>query len=76
MTPIFFVLFLFHSMYGTIFLLCYVDDIILTGSNTSFLSSFIHQIISEFAMKDLGSSHYFLGIEMSNSPHDMHLSQE
>ena len=27
-------------------------------------------------MKDLGSLHYFLNIEVSHSPHGMHLPQE
>lgn len=42
----------------------YVDDIIVTGSNSSEidnLKSFLHQ---EFTIKDLGFLHYFLGLEV------------
>lgn len=57
-------LFVLHSDKGTILLLLYVDDIIITGNNTSLLNSVILQLSCEFAMKDLGRLHYFLGIEV------------
>uniref|UniRef100_A0A3Q7HN41 Retrovirus-related Pol polyprotein from transposon TNT 1-94-like beta-barrel domain-containing protein n=1 Tax=Solanum lycopersicum TaxID=4081 RepID=A0A3Q7HN41_SOLLC len=45
------------SRSGKIFLLLYVDDITVTGSNPSHVSEL------EFAMKDLGNLHIFLGVE-------------
>jgi hypothetical protein len=45
-------------------LLVYVDDIILTGNNPSFISHLIRQLHEKFALKDLGQLHYFLGIEI------------
>nr|XP_023892329.1 uncharacterized protein LOC112004333 [Quercus suber] len=60
--------------HGTIVLLLYVDDIILTGSNEHFLQSFVRQLSSEFAMKDLGPLHYFLGIEVVPTPTGLFLS--
>lgn len=48
---------------GTVILFVYVDDIILTGSSCSLLEYVIGYLSSRFAMKDLGSLHYFLGIE-------------
>ena len=68
-------MFILHSPHGTIVLLPYVDDIILTGSNEHFLESFVRQLSSEFAMKDLGPLHYFLGIEVVPTPTGLFLSQ-
>ncbi|WKA13118.1 hypothetical protein VitviT2T_030450 [Vitis vinifera] len=56
-------LFIFHSNLGTLILLLYVDDILLTGSFTALVSTFIQLFSSKFAMKDLGQIHHFLGIE-------------
>ncbi len=55
-------LFIFRSSHHIIFLLVYVDDIIVTINNPSSLSSFISRLSAEFSMKDLGPLHYFLGI--------------
>ena len=55
---------LFISRYGKliVYLLVYVDDIVLTGNNPQFLNSLISQLNKAFELKDLGSLHYFLGI--------------
>ena len=45
----------------------YVDDIVITGSDSKgilFLKSFIH---SQFYIKDLGMLKYFLGVEVMRS---------
>lgn len=60
-------LFVLHSDKGTILLLLYIDDIILTGSHSSILSKLIHNLQSYFAMKDLGDLHYFLCIEVHHN---------
>nr|KYP75364.1 Copia protein [Cajanus cajan] len=57
------------------FLLIYVDDIIVTGSNTNFLQAFIKQLNVVFALKDLGKLHYFLGIEVHRDSGGMFLKQ-
>ncbi|GJW20266.1 mitochondrial uncoupling protein 1-like protein [Tanacetum coccineum] len=44
------------------YLLLYVDDIILTASSAVLLQCIIDMLHSEFAMTDLGSVNYFLGI--------------
>jgi hypothetical protein len=55
-------LFVQHSSLGVVILLLYVDDIILTGSHASLLSSVIAALTQEFDMKDLGKLYYFLGL--------------
>jgi histone deacetylase 1/2 len=47
------------------YLLVYVDDIILVSSSSSAATRLIQNLRSEFAVKDLGPLHYFLGIEVS-----------
>jgi histone deacetylase 1/2 len=48
----------------TMFLLVYVDDIIVVSSSASTTARLIREMRAEFAVKDLGSLHYFLGIEV------------
>ena len=55
--------FVFHKHSDMIYLLLYVDDIILTGNNSSLLENFTCRLNSEFATKDLGSLSYFLDLE-------------
>ncbi|CAJ2666783.1 unnamed protein product [Trifolium pratense] len=68
-------LFILHSTVGSLILLLYVDDILLTGSTASLVSDFIQLLQSEFAMKDLGPLHHFLGIEILPTTDGLHLSQ-
>ena len=53
-------LFPYHHHGKILVLLLYVDDILLTGSDTELLHSLIHYLNSRFSMKDLGNPHYFL----------------
>lgn len=57
------------------YVLIYVDDIIVTGNNTVFVSSLLTQLQSKFALKDLGDLHYFLGIEVFRDSSGMFLTQ-
>jgi hypothetical protein len=68
-------MFVFRSSIGIMILLVYVDDIILTGSSSSLLHSFIRVLSQQFAMKDLGELHYFLGIEAKRTSTGLHLCQ-
>ncbi|GKD28859.1 ribonuclease H-like domain-containing protein [Tanacetum coccineum] len=49
------------------YLLLYVDDIVLTASSTALLQRIITVLHGEFAMTDLGSLNYFLGISAQRS---------
>ncbi|XP_028214913.1 uncharacterized protein LOC114396957 [Glycine soja] len=68
-------LFIWHSNIGSLILLLYVYDILLTGSTTTLVSDFIKLLQSEFSMKDLGPLHHFLGIEILQTTDGLHLSQ-
>jgi hypothetical protein len=68
-------LFIFHSDYGSLILLLYVDDILLTGTGDTLVTDFITLLSQEFVMKDLGPAHHFLGIEISQTQSGLHLSQ-
>ncbi|XP_019056003.1 PREDICTED: uncharacterized protein LOC109115891 [Nelumbo nucifera] len=58
-----------------IFLLVYVDDLLITGSSNSALTQLISQLSSTFALRDLREAHYFLGLELHRSSDGVHLSQ-
>nr|GEW21223.1 ribonuclease H-like domain-containing protein [Tanacetum cinerariifolium] len=68
-------LFIFHRGSDVSYLLLYVDDIILTASSTSFLHRIITLLHGEFAMTDLGSLNYFLGVSAQQTASGMFLSQ-
>jgi hypothetical protein len=68
-------LFIFLRGSKTIYLLLYVDDIVLTASNTKLLRRAISALPQEFPMKDLGQLHYFLGISVQHQPINLFLSQ-
>jgi histone deacetylase 1/2 len=46
----------------TLFILIYVDDIIVASSSQEAVSALLQDLNKEFALKDLGELHYFLGI--------------
>lgn len=58
-----------------IYLHVYVDDIILTRNNSESLTVLIKVLSSRFAMKDLGSLNYFLGLEVQRDASGLVLTQ-
>ncbi|GJU08396.1 ribonuclease H-like domain-containing protein [Tanacetum coccineum] len=68
-------LFVFHRGSDIAYLLLYVDVIILTTSSSAFLQRIIASLHSEFAMTDLDSLNYFLGISAQRSTSGLFLSQ-
>jgi hypothetical protein len=60
----------------TIFLLVYVDDIIIASSSYSAASAMLGALQHDFALKDLGSFHYFLRIEVQQVDDGLRLSQK
>ena len=61
-------LFVLHSNNHVLYLLVYVDNIILTGSNGALVSQFVDYLAQRFSLKDLGSLSYFLGVEVVPPP--------
>ena len=68
-------LFTYHCGRVHVFVLIYVDDLLIIGSSPSFLATLTAQLKNEFALKDLGKLGYFLGIEASRDTHGLHLRQ-
>jgi hypothetical protein len=68
-------LFIFRRGSYTVYLLLYVDDIILTASSTELLRRIISTLQRKFAMKDLGPLHHFLGITIERRPDGLFLHQ-
>lgn len=58
-------LFIKSSSSSTLYILVYVDDIIITGNNSSNIRSTIFMLHQNFALKDLGPLNYFLGIQVT-----------
>lgn len=69
---------LFTYIHGStrIYLLIYVDDILVTGNNPSHIVTLIKNLGIRFSMKDLGPVHYFLGREVVRTPSGLSLSQQ
>jgi hypothetical protein len=57
-----------------VILLLYVDDLFLTGEE-KFIAECKKRLASKFEMKDLGLMHYFLGLEIWQSPERIFLNQ-
>jgi hypothetical protein len=68
-------LFIFCRGSDTVYLLLYVDDIILTASSTELLRHTISALQQEFAMKDLRPLHHFLSITVERCPDGLFLHQ-
>ena len=56
-------------------LLVYVDDILITDDSQADVQQVIDALHTQFALKTLGSVHYFLGFEVLRTPLGLHLSQ-
>jgi len=56
-------------------MLIYVDDIIVTSSSPEAVTTLLADLKEDFALKDLGKLHYFLGIEVKEDLDSITLSQ-
>ncbi|CAL2265123.1 unnamed protein product [Prunus armeniaca] len=68
-------LFIFRHASYVIFLLLYVDDIVVTGNYSRFLHHFITALGLAFDIKDLGPLHFFLGLQVTTTSDGLHISQ-
>ena len=68
-------LFTFHRGKIHVFVLIYVDDLLITSYCPHFLQTLTVLLKKEFALKALGDLVFFLGIEASHDKHGLHLWQ-
>lgn len=68
-------LFILHLNGTTLYVLIYVDDIIVTGNNSLHVQNFITNLSRRFSLKDLGALSYFLGIEAHRTSSGLLLTQ-
>ena len=59
--------FFLHGLRDTLFVLVYVDNIIVTGSNTLNVNQVITSLAYQFSIKDLGNLHYFISVQVIRS---------
>jgi histone deacetylase 1/2 len=69
-------LFIYNKSGIIIFVLVYVDGIIVTSSSNKAIASLLQDLGSAFALKDLGDLHFFLGIEVKHLNQGIVLTQE
>jgi len=58
-----------------LYLLVYVDDIIITSDDEHAVDLLVQNLAKRFSLKDLGSLTYFLGVEIQSHPCGLVLSQ-
>jgi hypothetical protein len=69
-------LFVYNKNSIVLNLLVYVDDIVVTSSSPNAITALLQDLRSDFALKDLGDLHYFLGIQVVKQSDGILLSQE
>jgi len=57
-------------------MLVYVDDIIVASSSQEAVDALLRDLEKDFAIKDLGNLHYFLGIQVQRKKGELLLTQE
>lgn len=68
-------LFIYASRSILAYFLMYVDDLLLRGNDSKFITSLIISISNRFSLKNMGTPHYFLGVELILTVTDMFRSQ-
>jgi histone deacetylase 1/2 len=69
-------LFLLQKPEVTMYFLVYVDDIILVSSSPMAADALIKSLGADFAVKDLGQLHFFLGLEVTHHDRGLILTQK
>ena len=68
-------LFYYNRGVHSLFVLVYVDDIIVASSSQEATEALLRDLQKDFALKDLGDLHFFLGIEVKKVSDGLVLSQ-
>jgi histone deacetylase 1/2 len=69
-------LFFYNKRGVSIYMLIYVDDIVVVSSSEKAVDALLRDLGMDFSLKDLGELHYFLGIEVKKVHDGIILSQE
>lgn len=65
-----------HGNSGSVYMLVYVDDIVVTGTDAKLVEGAIAQLKSTFLLCDLGDLSYFLGITICSNTERLFASQK
>jgi hypothetical protein len=68
-------LFIFNDKRVIIYMLIYIDDIVITGSCKQAVSVLMQKLCESFAVTDLGKLSYFLGVEVTDQGDGITLTQ-
>jgi hypothetical protein len=68
-------LFILRTTETVLYILVYVDDIIITGNSSVKVNECVAALAHTFSIKDLGNLHYFLGVEVIQTTAGLFLSQ-
>jgi hypothetical protein len=69
-------LFIYNKARVIIYLVVYVDDIVVTSCSQDVIMTLLQDLRYDFALKDLGELHYFLGIQVTKQRDGLLLTQE
>ncbi|KAG7556724.1 Reverse transcriptase RNA-dependent DNA polymerase [Arabidopsis suecica] len=69
------VFFFFHKVEVLIYMLVYVDDIVLTVNSAKAIDGFIQLLSHRFLLKDMGDLSYFIGLEVTRTSAGIRLNQ-
>lgn len=69
-------LFILSTKGTQVYMLVYVDDIILTGNNPGAIDQIVRSLSQTFALQDMGALSYFLGVSVAYDGPNLFLSQQ
>jgi hypothetical protein len=69
-------LFFLSNKHVSMYVLIYIDDIIVSSSSQGATDALLKNLERDFALKDLGELHYFLGIEVTKTKEGILLTQQ
>ena len=69
-------LFVYNSATDILVLLIHIDDVLVTGSNSSLTSQLLTYLHNRFSLRHLGTVSYFLGIQVTQHGDILHLTQQ
>lgn len=68
-------MFVYAKEGSLVYLLIYVDDMVMTGNNSQLMSTITDFLSSHFKIKDLGPLHYFLGLQVTHNSTGIFMNQ-